>query len=219
MPPTLYGHPFSSFTEKVLVALHETDVPFTFRRFGPEDPAAAEEWEALSPVKRFPVLVDEGRVLIETSIIIEYAQQRWPRPVRLIPEAPEAALEVRLMDRVFDSYIMTPMLTLAFNASRPADQRDDLGAEQARAALSGAYEWLDRLLDGRAWAAGDDFSMADCAASPALLFAHWAHPIPTGRGRLLDYRKRLMARSAFARVIEEARPFRPAFPLGAPAED
>jgi glutathione S-transferase len=219
MTLSLYGHPFSSFTEKVLTALYENHTPFTFRKFGPGDPEASVEWEAMAPLKRFPVLVDEGRMVFETSVIIEHLDLRRPGPVRLIPQDPEAALEVRSMDRVFDNYIMTPMLALAFNASRPADKRDAMGAEQARETLSSAYAWLNGLLGGRAWAAGADFSMADCAAAPALLFAHWAHPIPDDLAELHGYRRHLLERPSFARVVDEARPYRAHFPLNAPIED
>jgi glutathione S-transferase len=215
MSLVLYGHPFSSFTEKVLVALYESETAFTFRKFGPEDPAARQDWEGLSPFRRFPVLVDDGKTLLETSIIIEHLQLSRQGSVRLIPENPEEALEVRFMDRVFDNYVMGPMLALAFNQSRLADKRDQLGSEQARASLSSAYAWLDRLLDARPWAAGREFSMADCAAAPALLFAHWAHPIPEGLAALRRYRSRLQDRKSFARVIEEARAYRSAFPFAA----
>lgn len=207
----LYGHPFSSFTEKVLVALYENETGFTFRQFGRDDPDAEAEWEALSPFKRFPVMVDRGKVLLETTIIIEHLQMRRPGPVRLVPQDEDEALEVRFMDRVFDNYVMAPMLTLAFNQSRP--DRDDAAAERAKAGLSTTYGWLDALLGERPWAAGSAFSMADCAAAPALLFAHWAHPIPGALERLHSYRSRLQERPSFARVIAEARPYRAAFPF------
>jgi glutathione S-transferase len=158
-------------------------------------------------------MVDGGRTLVETSIIIEHLALSRPGAAALLPRDPAAALDVRLMDRVFDSYVMTPMLTLAFNESRPAEARDAFGAEQARGQLAKAYAWLDGLVAGRAWAAGDAFTLADCAAAPALLFAHWAHPIPEELARLHAYRGRLLARPSFARVVEEARRFRAAFPF------
>jgi glutathione S-transferase len=220
MTLALYGHPFSSFTEKVLVALYENGTPFDFRKFGPDDPGAAAEWEALAPLKRFPVLVDGGRTVFETSIIIEHLGLHHPGPVRLLPQDPEAALAVRAMDRMIDNYLMAPMLTLAFDASRPADKRDAIGADQARHTLMSSYRWLNALLaEGRAWAAGDGFTMADCAAAPALLFGPWAEPIPTDFAPLIAYRRRLLERPSFARVVDEARPFRAHFPLGAPGQD
>ena len=214
MTLTLYGHPFSSFTEKVLTALYEAEAPFAFRIFGRDDPEAAAEWEKLSPTKRFPVLVDGGRTLIETSIIIEHLALTWPGAAPLVPADPAAALEVRLWDRVFDTYVMNPMLSLAYNEARPDDAKDAFGARQLRGQLSSAYAWLDGVAAaGRPWAAGDSFSLADCAAAPALLFAHWAHPIPEALKHLHAYRRRLQERPSFARVIEAARPYRAAFPF------
>jgi glutathione S-transferase len=213
MTATLYGHPFSSFTEKVLVALYESETPFTFRIFGAADPQAAAEWEQLSPMKRFPVMVDDGRTLVETSIIIEHLALTRAGAAVLIPRDPAAALEVRLMDRLFDSYVMTPMLTLATNQGLSAEDRDAFAPQQAREQLSNAYAWLDGVVADRAWAAGESFSLADCAAAPALLFAHWAHPIPEQLAHLHAYRRRLLGRSSFARIVEEARPYRGAFPF------
>lgn len=215
----LYGHPFSSFTAKVLVALYETGTPFTLRQFGPDDPQAAEEWAAISPFQRFPLLVDSGRAVFETSIIIEYLQTRYPAAVRLIPDDPDLALETRLIDRLLDTYVLTPILTLSYDATRPEPEREPFAAGQARAHISHAYAFLEQRLDGRQWAAGDQFTLADCAASSALLYGHWTLPIPKTCPRVRDYRKRLMARPAFARVIEQARPFRSSFPLGAPIQD
>ena len=215
MIPSLYGHPFSSFTEKVLVALYESDTPFTFRIFGPGDPQAAAEWERLSPMKRFPVLVDDGRVLIETSIIIEHLALSRPGAASLIPADPAAALNVRLMDRVFDSYVMTPMLTLAFNESRPAGSRDASGAQQARDQLMNAYAWLDGVMADRTWAAGDSFSRPTaprwrrrCSSptGPIRSRASWLGCTLSGKGCLAAPR---------SPASQEARPYRRAFPFRA----
>ena len=219
MTLTLYGHPFSSYTEKVLLALDEMGLEFDFQRLGPDAPEAVAAFEAISPMRRMPVLVDRGRAVFESSIMVEYLQINHPGSARLIPEAPEAALEVRLMDRFFDNYVMTPMLGLAFNESRPVEQRDGFGADEARALLDSAYAWLDGAMAQRTWASGGDFSLADCCAAPALLFAHWAQPISEAHGHVHSYRGRLLRRPAFARIVEEARPFRRYFPLGAPQDD
>jgi glutathione S-transferase len=219
MQPVLYAHPFSSYCWKVLIALYENDTTFTYRSLGPEDPAAATELEALWPLKKFPVLVDEGRPVIESSVIIEYLALRYPGPVRLIPAEPEAALEVRFLDRYFDNYIMTPMSRIVANELRPEDRRDPYGVEEARAALDTAYRWLDGTMTGRRWAAGNDFTLADCAAAPSLFYADWTHSIGESFSHVRSYRARLLARPSVARVVDEARPFRHFFPLGAPDRD
>ena len=219
MAPTLYAHPFSSYCQKVLIALYENDTPFEFRMLLPGDEQATAEFQALWPLKRFPVLVDEGRTVVEASIIIEHLELHHPGPVRLIPEEARAALPVRMMDRFFDNYVMTPQQRIVFDAIRPAEHRDPYGAAEARAMLDTAYRWLDGEMAGREWAAGESFSLADCAAAPALFYADWTHPIGEAFRNVHAYRRRLLARPSFARAVDEARPFRPLFPLGAPDRD
>jgi glutathione S-transferase len=213
----LYSHPFSSYCQKVLTALYENGTPFEMTLVG--DQKSADELADLWPFKLFPVLVDDGRTVVESSIIIEHLGLKHPGPVRLIPADPEAALEVRMMDRFFDNYVMTPQGRVVFNALRAPADRDPIGDDQARATLDTAYAWLETRLAGRTWAAGKDFSLADCAAAPSLFYADWTHPIPDSCPTLKAYRARLLARPSFARCVEEARPFRPYFPLGAPDRD
>jgi glutathione S-transferase len=217
-PLTLYAHPFSSYCQKVLTALYENGTAFTYRLLGPEDPAAMTELEARWPFKRFPMLVDGGQTVVESSIIIEHLGLRHPGPVWLIPGDARAALEVRMMDRFFDNYVMTPMQKLVFDCIRPAESRDAYGVDEARAMLNIAYSWLNDRLDRREWAV-DDFSLADCAAAPSLFYADWVHPIDQRLSRVRAYRQRLLARPSFAKAVEEARPYRHFFPPGAPKRD
>lgn len=213
----LFAHPFSSYCQKALIAFYENDVPFTFRML--EDPGVGEEFAALWPMKRFPILREDGRVVLEASIVIEYLQVHHPGPVRLIPEDPDLALEARMLDRFFDNYVMTPQGKFVFDALRPAENRDPHGVEDARNMLDTSYAWLDRYLEGRTWAVGDSFTLADCAAAPSLFYADWTHRIPERYGNLTAYRARLLQRPSFARAVDEARRFRHYFPLGAPDRD
>jgi glutathione S-transferase len=215
----LYAHPFSSYCQKVLIALYENETPFEFRMLAPDDRQATAELEALWPIKKFPVLVDGGRTVIEASIIIEHLQLHHPGPVRLVPEEPGVALDVRFMDRFFDNYISTPQQKLVFDRIREPGKRDPHGVAEARAMLETAYRWLDDAMQRRKWAAGGDFSLADCAAAPALFYADWSHPIDPAFANVRAYRRRLLARPSFARAVDEARPYRPLFPLGAPDRD
>lgn len=219
MALTLYAHPFSSYCWKVLIALYENGTPFTVRQLDPSDPQALTEWETLWPLKRMPVLVDDGHPVVETSIIIEHLGLHHPGPVRLIPQDPKAALPVRTMDRFFDNYVSTPLQKLVFDRLRPAEVRDAHGVTEARTLLDTSYRWLDGALAGREWAAGDTFSLADCAGAPALFYADWAHPIPETFSNVRAYRRRLLARPSVARAVDEARPYRSFFPLGAPERD
>lgn len=215
----LYAHPFSSYCQKVLTALYENATPFEMRLLAPDDPQTAAELATLWPLKRFPVLLDGARSVLESSIIIEYLALYHPGPVRLIPEDGRAALEVRTMDRFFDNYISTPMQKIVFDSMRTADNRDPQGVSDARQMLDTAYRWLDDTLSGRQWAAGDAFSLADCAAAPALFYADWVQPISPALTLVHGLRQRLLARPSFARAVDEARPYRSLFPLGAPDRD
>ncbi|MDI7861641.1 glutathione S-transferase family protein [Rhizobiaceae bacterium n13] len=219
MRPVLYAHPFSSYCQKALIALYENDTPFEFMMLAPDHPDVYSEFAARWPIRRFPILVDRGRTIMEASIIIEYLSVHYPGPVRLIPDDAETALEVRMLDRFFDNYISTPQQRVVFDAIRPADARDPYGVEEAREMLDRAYGWLDRYMEGRQWAAGDDFSLADCAAAPSLFYADWTHPIDPSFDNVRGYRRRLLERPSFARAVDEARPYRPFFPLGAPDRD
>ena len=219
MPLQLYFHPFSSYCQKALIAFYENAVPFEPHLLeGPDSPASrclAELW----PMKRFPVLVDGERTVIEASCIVEYVGLRMPGLVRLIPDDAAAALEVRMLDRFFDNYVATPQQKIVFDALRPEAVRDPFGVTQAREMLDTSYAWLDKRMAQREWAAGDHFSLADCAAAPFLFYADWTHPIGTAHPHVTAYRRRLLQRPSFARAVDEARPYRRFFPLGAPDRD
>ena len=217
MPLTLYSHPFSYYCQKALVALWENDTPFTYRHL--EEPGVTEERMARWPIGQFPVLLDDDRTIAESSIIIEHLDLFPPGPVRLRPEVREAALEVRFLYRFFDHQVMTHVQRPVGEALRGADGRREEAVERAARALDTAYDWLEDKLAGRRWAAGDDFTLADCAAAPSLFYADWVHPIGPDRSWLRGYRARLLARPSFARAVAEARPYRPYFPLGAPDRD
>jgi glutathione S-transferase len=219
MTMKLYAHPFSSYCQKVLIALYENDIPFEFRMLAPDDERMAAELEALWPLKRFPVLVDDGCTVVEASIIIEHLGLHHPGPVRLIPGDARVALDVRTMDRFFDNYVSTPQQKIVFDSIRAAENRDRQGVAEAREMLDTAYRWLDDAMTRREWAAGDAFSLADCAAAPALFYADWTHAIGEAFSNVHAYRRRLLARPSFARAVDEARPYRPLFPLGAPDRD
>jgi glutathione S-transferase len=221
MPLVLYGHHFSSYTQKVLVALYENGTPFEFRNLGPETPPAhTEDWLRRWPLRKFPVLVDGERDVVETPIIIEYLQLKHPGPVRLLPEEPLAALDVRFLDRFFDLHVMDAAQHAVNGALTGDPVKRQEGLALSAKKLEVSYAWLEGQLAGRTWAvAGADFTMADCAAAPSLFYADWVHRIPESYPVLRAYRARLLARPSFARAVNEARYFRQHFPLGAPDRD
>jgi len=219
MTLALYGHRFSSYTQKVLIALYENATPFEFRGIGPEAPEHSAEWLRRWPIGQFPLLVDGERSVVETSIIIEYLQTAHPGPVRLVPADPDRALEVRFLDRFFDLHVMNRVQHAVGGALTGDAVKRREAVALAEQKLEIAYAWLESKLAGRPWAAGEDFTLADCAAAPSLFYADWVHRIAELHPRLRAYRARLLARPSMARAVEEARPYRGLFPLGAPDRD
>jgi glutathione S-transferase len=214
MALTLYYHPLASYCWKVLIALYENETPFEPRLVDLSDPAQREALTKLWPLMKFPLLVENesGRVVPESSIIIEYLSQRYPGPTELIPRDPDAALEARLQDRFFDLQIHEPMQKHVGDKLRAAADRDPHGVQQAHAQIERAYDMLEQTLNGRTWAAGNTFTLADCAAAPALYYADRIHPITEARPRLAAYLQKLHARPSFARAFQEAQPYLHLFP-------
>ena len=211
----LFGHPFSSYTQKVLIALWANDTPFDYRMV--EDPDNAAELKRHSPFGMFPLILDGDRAVFETSIIIEYLQDHYPGPNQWIPDGDEG-LRARFLDRFFDLYIMNTMQVSVTNALRPEGMADAYGEERSRERLHVAYDWLEQNI-GDAWAVGDRFTVADCAAAPSLFYADWVEEIGDKRPHLKAYRQRLLAHPIVARAVDEGRPYRHYFPLGAPDRD
>lgn len=216
MSLTLHMHPLSSYCWKVLIALYENDTPFEAKVVDFGNPESVAAFKALWPTAKMPLLRDEarGRTIPESSTIIEYLQTAHPGPVRFIPDETDAALRTRLMDRLFDLYVMTPMQNIVGNRIRPADARDPYGVAQARSQLAMAYDLLEGELEGRTWATGEAFGLADCAAAPALFYANKVAPLDATHPNVSTYLDRLLARPSFVRVLREAEPYFAMFPAG-----
>lgn len=215
----LYGHPFASFVWKPLIALYERAVPFTFRMVDPDHPENSARIRELSPTGQFPALVEGETELTQSNAIIEYLDLYHSDAPPMIPQEPRDALKVRMLTDVFDDYIHVPLQRIVGNALRPREARDPLTVEDATSQMERCYAWLEPRLTGRQWAAGARFTLADCAAAPALFYGDWVHPIKADYPALVAYRARLLARASVARVVDEARPYRAFFPLGAPDRD
>jgi glutathione S-transferase len=214
MSLTLHFHPLSSFCQKALVGLYELEVPFTKRLVDLGDAADRATFLKLWPMGKFPVLRDEtrGLTVAESSIVLEYADQRHGQPGRLIPSDPDGARECRMRDRFYDLYVNVPMGKIVTDKLRPEGQRDPYGVEQAKVQLETAYGIADEWMRASRWAAGDAFTMADCAAAPALFYANQVLPFGQERRHLTEYFERLTRRPSFARVVDEAKPYWSMFP-------
>ena len=214
----LFAHPFSAYCQKVLIPLWADGIEFEYRMLDEEHSENFAELERRWPFKQFPVLLDDGRPVIETTVIIEHLQAHHPGPNRWIPNG-EQGRQTRFLDRFFDLYVMNNMTVPVFNALRPEGTRDPYGVEKAMERLRTAYDWLEANLGDRSWAVGDQFTLADCAAAPSLFYADWVEEIGPSRPRLAAYRARLLAHPIVARAVDEGRPYRKFFPLGAPDRD
>ena len=210
----LHYHPLASFCWKALIALYENDTPFEPRFVDLGDPDSRAAFAALWPIAKMPVLEDAARgcVLPETSIIIEYLDHHHPGPVRMIPDDPERAREVRLLDRIYDNYVQAPMQRIIADRIRPKEARDPYGVEEARRLLRIACDMIERDMADRRWAAGQEFGLADCAAAPALFYADKVMPLATDFPNAAAYLDRLKARPSMARVLVEAEPYFRYFP-------
>ena len=213
----LFGHPFSSYTWKVLIPLYADGTQFEFRQV-PENEENYAELKRIWPFGKFPLLVDDGKPVMETTCIIEHLQAYHRGTNIWIPDG-ELGRKVRFLDRFFDLHVQGNMQPAVNHALRPEGKGDPYGAEQGRNYLRLAYDWLEGNLPDGGWAAGDTFSLADCAAAPALFYADWVEEIGDGRPKVKAYRSRLLAHPQVVRVVDEARPYRPYFPLGAPDRD
>ncbi|MGJ4884306.1 glutathione S-transferase family protein [Bradyrhizobium sp. HKCCYLRH1065] len=212
MSLTLYYHPLSSFCWKVLIALYENDVSFTPKLINLGDADERAAFLKLWPIGKFPVLRDEQRTIPESSIIIEYLDQHYAGRTRFIPDDPDLALRTRLRDRFLDLYVHMPTQTVVFDRLRPADARDPLGVADARSRLRTSYAMLEAELPPRGWAMGDPFTLADCAALPALFYADRVEPLGDGLPGVTAYLDRLKARPSVARVLADAQPYFHMFP-------
>lgn len=212
-----FGHPFSSYTQKVLIALWADETPFEYRMLDPDHPENGEELRKHSPFGQFPLLIDDGKALFETTPIIEHLQACHPGPNRWIPDG-ALGRRARFLDRFFDLHVMNNMQAVVGDALRPEGSRDPYGETRAHERLHIAYDWLEGQI-GDPWAAGDTFTLADCAAAPSLFYADWVERIGPDRPKLAAYRARVLAHPIVARAVDEGRPYRPLFPLGPPDRD
>jgi glutathione S-transferase len=210
----LHQHPFASFCWKALIALYELELPFESHLV--DDEAARSDLARLWPIGRIPVLRDETAdlTLPESSTIIEYLDALTPGPGHLVPDDRDRALHARLWDRVVDDYVARPMQTIVADSLRADAQHDPTGVDGARKVLDQAFDVLDDQLARDQWVAGPDFTIAECAAGPALFYGRVVHPWDEDRlAHLTRYYRDLMHRPSVERVIDEARPYRGLFPL------
>ena len=220
----LYGHPFSSYTWKALIPLYANGTAFEFRDLGSGNPDFGAFVAAEHPAGKFPILVDGETTIVEATAIIEYLAVHHPGPAPLIPEDPADAVTARMLDRVFDNYVMASMNRVVAahfvdrdNGMSGLRDPDPDEVSKGKAGLLRAYRWLEDWLSANSPV--PHVSLVTCAAAPSLFYADWVEPIPTDCPRLVSLRAELLALPAVARCVEDARPYRSYFPPGAPDRD
>lgn len=214
MSLTLHYHPLSSFCHKVLIAPYENAIPFERVIVDPGNEESRTAFKTLWPIGKFPVLRDDARsrTIPESSIIIEYLDQHYPGHTRFVPADPELALRVRERDRFCDLYLHVPMQKIVGDQLRPAGRNDPHGVAEAEALVRTGLDMLERALAGDAWAFGDSFTLADCAAAPPLFYLSQFMPLGDSHPNVVRYLHRLAQRPSYARVLKEAEPYMRFFP-------
>jgi glutathione S-transferase len=211
----LYFHPLASFCHKALIALYENGIPFEpiIVDLGNAESSAA--FAKIWPMAKMPVLRDDKRdcTVAESTIVIEYLDMHYPGATRFLPTDPDRAWQTRLWDRFYDSYVQEPMQKIVTDRLRPSGKNDVFGVEQAQSQLLQAYGIAEPMLQGKTWFMGDEFTLADCAAAPALFYANTVLPFGSAQHNLAGYLDRLMARPSFGRVLKEAEPYFSLFPM------
>jgi glutathione S-transferase len=211
----LYFHPLASFCHKALIALYENGIPFEPVIVDLGDEASRTAFRKVWPMAKMPVLRDEVRrcTVAESTIIVEFLDAHYPGSTRFLPADVDRAWQTRMLDRFYDHYIQEPMQKIVGDRLRPAGKKDPYGVELANGHLHTAYGVLEQEMESKAWAIGNNFTLADCAAAPALFYANTVVPFPETHKNLVAYLDRLMARPSFARVLEEAQPYFGLFPM------
>jgi glutathione S-transferase len=214
----LYGHHFSSYTWKALIALYADDTAFEFKVVDEDHPENVAVVQSAGPLGKFPVLADGDNLIFEATTIIEYLAKNHPGEQPLIPHDPDAAIAIRMLDRVFDNYVMNVMQIVVDEHIRNPGQPDEIRCREARDRLGRTYAWLEGWLEY--YPQMDHVSLIECAAAPSLFYADWVHGIDEAQfPRLKAWRAHLLALPPVARCVDDARPYRGFFPPGAPDRD
>ena len=215
MPLKLYFHPLASFCHKALIALYENGIAFEPIIVDLRDEVSSAAFRAVWPMAKMPVLRDEARkcTVAESTIIVEFLDAHYPGSTRFLPADVDRAWRTRMWDRFYDHYVQEPMQKIVGDRLRPEGKNDFYGVQLAKDQLHTAYRVLEQEMESKTWATGNDFTLADCAAAPALFYANTVAPFAEAHKNVLAYLNRLMARPSFARVLQEAQPYFGLFPM------
>ncbi|MCG2634749.1 MAG: glutathione S-transferase family protein [Gammaproteobacteria bacterium] len=200
----LYYNPMSSFSQKVLIAFKEKGATFEPEVVNLMDPDSRAALAAIYPLCRIPLLVrDDGRLIPESGIIIEYLDSAFPRGQQLLPSDPELARQVRCTERMNDAYLNTPVRDILVQGMQPEGDRDQAVIERSSQTLNVMYDFMDQQFADSNWCNGAEFSMSDCACLPALFYAQMVYPF-ADRPNITAYYQRACERPSWAAVKADA---------------
>lgn len=197
----LYYAPASSYSQRVLIALYEKNINFTPIEVNLFDLKERQKYLAINPFGKIPSLVTEdGQVLFEASIIIEYLDKNYQKIPNLIPEDYAKSLEVRFLERIIDIYINAGREVLFKDTQRPIEMRGSKEVIKAKQLMETALFLLCDRLQKRTWLLGEEFSFADCAAAPTLNYLQMVYDYQH-LAVLNNYFHRLQSRKSVAQVF------------------
>ena len=204
----LYYFPLSTYSQKVLIALKEKGLSAKLNiinMFNPEEKSAYIN--DVYPLGKIPLLVrEDGWMIPESSIIVEYLDTHFDSGTQLIPADKELSRQTRFYDRVSDLYFNDAITTLLFQARREEADRIPEKIEAATFNLNCTYGYFNDILGKQTWLMGDNFSMADCAAIPALYYAQESAPFDEFEN-IVRYWQQAQERPSYKEVLEEAQPY------------
>jgi glutathione S-transferase len=202
----LYYNPLSTYCQKVMIAFNEKGIAYEPHVVDLMSAEGRASYEEINPFGKVPFFKpSEDWQVPESTSIIEYLEDKFPNTPRLIPAGGgDAARQVRFMDRMADLYLNEPIVELQFQKIGFRAQDNDRAA-RARKFVSISYGYYDKRLAKQPWLCGESFTMADCAAIPALYYAQAVMPFDA-HSNIVAYWERARKRPSYAKVKAEFEP-------------
>ncbi len=201
--PTLYEHPLSPYAQKVKIALYEKGIPFEARVPNLLAPASETEFQASNVRLEVPSLVDGDVSVFDSTVILEYLEDKWPSPP-LLPSTPAERARVRMIEDVCDTYveaIMWAVYEIRVFERAKGELADSLLA-RAAGQIAGAQAWLERQLGNRTFFNGDAFGWGDLSVWPYVAGQAAAGFAP--KGRLATWLEKASARESTSKCAQAA---------------
>lgn len=200
----LYYAPASSYSQRVLIAIHEKQLAFTPIEINLFDTESRNKYLQINRFGKIPTLItDDGEVILEASVIIEYLDS-YENTIPLIPRDSKANLEMRMLERIIDVYINGGREALFKDSQRPPEERGKKEVIKAKRLLEEACILLNEKLVNNTWLLDKNFTLADCSAAPTLSYLRIVYNYDHLQN-LSSYFKRLETKPSIAKVFASGR--------------